>query len=232
RGLRSSRRHQRHGRRLACRAARIGASPAHAARLLLAGARRSHEWRLAHTGGRASPQRRADRDRTMDAGRRARQARFCARRGSAAPAAHGALQRRAPDGRAIGTPISLLLAQDQPTVLVGASGSGKTSLLKQVAGWIGDDALAAGDRIVSASERRALCALVLHDAVILEDTVRANLFACDVPDAELWRALEAVEMGGRIRDAGGLDAWIRQDRFSLGEVQRINLARAWLSGRP
>lgn len=145
---------------------------------------------------------------------------------------HGALQRRAPDGRAIGTPISLLLAQDQPTVLVGASGSGKTSLLKQVAGWIGDDALAAGDRIVSASERRALCALVLHDAVILEDTVRANLFACDVPDAELWRALEAVEMGGRIRDAGGLDAWIRQDRFSLGEVQRINLARAWLSGRP
>ncbi|TIU22142.1 MAG: ATP-binding cassette domain-containing protein, partial [Mesorhizobium sp.] len=29
-----------------------------------------------------------------------------------------------------------------------------------------------------------------------------------------------------------LDAWIRQDRFSLGEVQRINLARAWLSSRP
>ncbi|NUS22060.1 MAG: ATP-binding cassette domain-containing protein, partial [Mesorhizobium sp.] len=26
--------------------------------------------------------------------------------------------------------------------------------------------------------------------------------------------------------------WIRQDRFSLGEVQRINLARAWLSTKP
>ncbi|MDX8477398.1 ATP-binding cassette domain-containing protein [Mesorhizobium sp. VK24D] len=145
---------------------------------------------------------------------------------------HGALQRRAPDGRAIGTPISVLLARGQPTVLVGASGSGKTSLLKQISGWIGEDALAAGDRILSAGERRALSALVLHDAVILEDTVRANLFAGDVPDAALWRALEAVEMDGRIREAGGLDAWIRQDSFSLGEVQRINLARAWLSSRP
>ena len=117
-------------------------------------------------------------------------------------------------------------------MLVGASGSGKTTLLKQIAGWIGDDALAAGDRILSASERRALVALVLHDAVILEDTVRANLFVGDVPDAALWRALEAVEMDGRIREAGGLDSWVRQDRFSLGEAQRINLARAWLSSRP
>jgi ABC-type transport system involved in cytochrome bd biosynthesis fused ATPase/permease subunit len=145
---------------------------------------------------------------------------------------HGALQRRAPDGRAIGSPISLLLARGQPTVLVGASGSGKTSLLKQIAGWIGDDAFAAGDRILPASERRALVALVLHDAVVLEDTVRANFFAGDAPDAALWRALEAVEMDGRIREAGGLDAWVRQDRFSLGEVQRINLARAWLSSQP
>lgn len=145
---------------------------------------------------------------------------------------HGALQRRAPDGRAIGALVSLLLVRGQPTVLVGASGSGKTSLLKQIAGWLGDDAFAAGDRILSATDRRAHAALVLHDAVILEDTVRANLFANHVPDTTLWRALEAVEMGDRIREAGGLDAWIRQDRFSLGEVQRINLARAWLSSMP
>ncbi|CDX58966.1 putative ABC transporter related, fused ATPase and permease domains (CydD-like) [Mesorhizobium plurifarium] len=145
---------------------------------------------------------------------------------------HGGLQRRAPDGRPIGALLALHLEKGRPTMLAGASGSGKTSLLKQIAGWIGEDGFAAGDRILSAAERRALAALVLHDAVILEDTVRANLFAGDVPDAALWRALEAVEMDSRIREAGGLDAWIRQDRFSLGEVQRINLARAWLSSRP
>lgn len=39
-------------------------------------------------------------------------------------------------------------------------------------------------------------------------------------------------MAGRIRQAGGLDAWIRSDQFSLGEAQRLNLARAWLSDRP
>lgn len=145
---------------------------------------------------------------------------------------HVGLQRRAPDGRAIGAPVTLAFERGRPTVLVGASGSGKTSLLKQIAGWIGDDAFASGDRILSAGERRALSTLVLHDAVILEDTVRANLFAGDAPDAALWHALEAVEMDGRIREAGGLDAWIRQDRFSLGEAQRINLARAWLSPMP
>ncbi|WP_202353025.1 ATP-binding cassette domain-containing protein [Mesorhizobium sp. 113-1-2] len=145
---------------------------------------------------------------------------------------HRALQRRAPDGRPIGAPVALSLERGRPTVLVGASGSGKTSLLKQVAGWIGEDGLATGDRILSAGERRALSALVLHDAVILEDTARANLFVGNAPDAALWRALEAVEMDRRIHEAGGLDAWIRQDRFSLGEIQRINLARAWLSSMP
>ena len=34
------------------------------------------------------------------------------------------------------------------------------------------------------------------------------------------------------RSAGGLDGWIRQDQLSLGEAQRLNLARAWLSERP
>ncbi|WP_181180458.1 hypothetical protein [Mesorhizobium sp. B2-4-6] len=39
--------------------------------------------------------------------------------------------------------------------MLSAIGSGKTSLLEQIAGWIGDDAFAAGDCILSASERRA-----------------------------------------------------------------------------
>jgi len=59
-----------------------------------------------------------------------------------------------------------------------------------------------------------------------------NLFAPHAADSECWQALAAVELDGRIAAAGGLDAWIEQDMLSLGEAQRLNLARALLSAAP
>lgn len=146
---------------------------------------------------------------------------------------HSGLSRRSPTGKPLGSrPLLLHLQAGQPTFLVGTSGSGKTSLLKQIAGWIGDDVFSCGEDLLGPDERRELAMLSLHDAAILDDTVRANLFAFGADDTALWEALEAVEMAARIRQAGGLDAWIRSDQFSLGEAQRLNLARAWLSERP
>ncbi|WP_051355285.1 ATP-binding cassette domain-containing protein [Mesorhizobium erdmanii] len=144
------------------------------------------------------------------------------------------LPRRAPDGRLIGRPISATLKAGRPTVLHGASGCGKTSLLKQVAGWLdGGDDFVLGDGIeLNVDVRRSMSCFCAHDATVLADTVRENLFAPHAGDAELWRALDAVELQGRIRAAGGLDGWITQDVLSLGEAQRLNLARAWLSDRP
>ncbi len=71
-------------------------------------------------------------------------------------------------------------------------------------------------------------------------TVAENLgfwrdFSADAeakPGLGVEEALEAVELEARIKAAGGLDAWITQDSLSLGEAQRLNLARAWLSDRP
>lgn len=143
-----------------------------------------------------------------------------------------ALQPRAPDGRALGGKVTLALKPGRPTVLAGASGIGKTSLLKQIAGWIGNDALSSGDRLMSASERQGISCFCPHDAAILADTVRANLFATCASDEELHEALAAVEMQGRVNAAGGLDAWVTQDTLSLGEAQRLNLARAWLTDKP
>lgn len=142
-----------------------------------------------------------------------------------------ALHRRAPDGRPIGKPLTLRLDANRPTVFAGTSGCGKTSLLKQIAGWIGNDAMALDAHLLSAGERRVLTFFCPHDAAIITDTVRANLFAPAVPEGEVWRALEAVEMKDRVDQAGGLDAWITQDMLSLGEAQRLNLARAWLTDR-
>ncbi len=143
------------------------------------------------------------------------------------------IRRLSPSGTPIGDdPVDLRLRAGAPTVLVGTSGTGKTSLLKQVAGWIGEDRFDTGNASLSAQERRSLSTLVLHDAAILDDTVRANLFEPEGNDAAMWHALEAAELGERIRAAGGLDAWIRQDMLSLGEAQRLNLARAFLAHTP
>jgi ABC-type transport system involved in cytochrome bd biosynthesis fused ATPase/permease subunit len=140
-----------------------------------------------------------------------------------------------PDGRSLGAALSLTFEAGRPTALTGASGAGKTTLLKRIAGWIGtdDDGQFAGDGVVlAATRRRALSHLSLHDAAILSDTVRENLFAPGASDAECWNALAAVELDARIATAGGLSGWIDQDMLSLGEAQRLNLARALLSTAP
>lgn len=146
-----------------------------------------------------------------------------------------ALQRRDPDGRPLGGTVDLILQAGQPTVLSGPSGCGKTSLLKQVAGWLGADEggkLIADGIELAASSRRKRTYLGLHDAAVLSDSIRENLFAPDATDAECRAALDIVELGERVRLAGGLDGWITQDTLSLGEAHRLNLARALLSPLP
>jgi ABC-type transport system involved in cytochrome bd biosynthesis fused ATPase/permease subunit len=119
-----------------------------------------------------------------------------------------------------------------PVILSGASGIGKTSLLKQIAGWIGTDTFESDCGAISAADRASQAMLCLHDAAILDDTIRANLFAPTLGDETLWEALDAVELAERVRAGVGLDAWIGQGSLSLGEAQRLNLARAWLSAKP
>jgi ATP-binding cassette, subfamily C, bacterial CydC len=141
--------------------------------------------------------------------------------------------RQTPDGRRLGRPINLSFCAGHPTALVGVSGSGKTTLLKQIAGWIGNDnnGQFVGDGVVMlGAYRDAASHLCLHDAAILSDTVRENLFAPGATEEECWRALVAVELDGRFAD--GLNGWISQDMLSLGEAQRLNLARALLNDAP
>jgi len=146
-----------------------------------------------------------------------------------------AVPRQAPDGRRLGEPLHLTFRAGHPTALLGASGTGKTTLLKQVGGWIGTDHSGqfAGDGVLMLNAyRRSASHLGLHDAAILNDSVRENLFAPDKTDAECWRVLTDLELDGRFAGPEGLGTWISQDKLSLGEAQRLNLARALLSSAP
>ncbi|MEX6508609.1 ATP-binding cassette domain-containing protein [Jiella sp. M17.18] len=144
------------------------------------------------------------------------------------------LRTATPDGRPIGRPLDLTFQVGRPTALAGISGSGKTTLLKTIAGWLqpAAGAILVDGREVAASGRQGLVHLGLHDAAILSDTVRANLFADGATDAELHAALAAVELADRVEQGGGLDAWLTQDVLSLGEAQRLALARAFLTKAP
>jgi len=142
------------------------------------------------------------------------------------------LRLHAPSGRPIGEPIDLSLGAGRPLAIVGPSGSGKTTLLKLVAGWLDAGGTEAVALDPPAAARRQLSHLALHDAAVLSDTVRENLFAPSASCDDCWRVLAAVELEGRVRAAGGLDGWIGQDMLSLGEAQRLNIARALLTDRP
>lgn len=143
------------------------------------------------------------------------------------------LPRTAPDGSPLGGTIGLDCHRGRPVALIGPSGCGKTTLLKQIAGWLpsaDESAILVDGEVVE--DRRAIACLGLHDAAILTDTIRENFFAPGRSDDALWEALVAVELDERIKAAGGLDVWVTQDKLSLGEAQRLNLARAWLSDAP
>ena len=67
--------------------------------------------------------------------------------------------RQTPNGRRLGEAINLNFRAGHPTVLVGTSGTGKTTLLKQIAGWIGADnhGQFVGDGVVMLSATAAQC---------------------------------------------------------------------------
>lgn len=135
-----------------------------------------------------------------------------------------------PLSRRIGGSVRIEARPGEPLALLGPSGCGKTTLLKRLAGWL--PWTAPGSHPFETPENaRATSHLSLHDAAILSGTVRDNLFT-NTCDTALWKALEAVELRGRIEEGGGLDSFIAQDMLSLGEARRIALARAILSKSP
>ncbi|OYQ37178.1 hypothetical protein CHU95_02185 [Niveispirillum lacus] len=127
------------------------------------------------------------------------------------------------------------------TAVIGPSGAGKSTLADIVMGLVPPDTgmvmvdtIPLTDGAMVAWRRRV--GYVPQDPFLFHTGIRENLLmaAPTATEAELWDALEAAAVAGRVRSLpDGLDTVVgdRGARLSGGERQRIALARALL-GRP
>ncbi len=144
------------------------------------------------------------------------------------------------DARASGLEdISFVAPPGTTTALVGASGSGKSTIVKLAlrlldpqAGRVLIDDHDMRD-VTQASLRRAV-ALVPQDVALFNDTLRTNIaFARpDADEAAIWAAAEAAELATFIRALpDGMETKVgeRGLKLSGGERQRVGIARALLA---
>ncbi len=171
--------------------------------------------------------------------------------GAAAPHATGPaialvnISHRYPGAQADSLPAtSLTIEAGEHVAIKGDSGSGKSTLLSLLAG---DLALQNGTIIIGAhhyqhgqddpAQRRQQCAVVAQHSWLFTGTVRENLAigAPSASDDAMWEALERAYIADDIRalpNGLGTEVGERGGMFSGGQVQRLALARAFLSGRP
>lgn len=128
-------------------------------------------------------------------------------------------------------PLSLTVAPGEVVALVGPSGSGKSSLLQLIAGFV------APDRGRVAVRRDPAIAWLDQRPLIIQGTLAENLrlVALDADDAALTRALEQAGLGGWLAAApAGLETPLGERGVGLsgGEGQRLALARIFLSPAP
>ena len=138
--------------------------------------------------------------------------------------------------------ISLRVKPGQKIALVGATGSGKTTVANLLMRFYEPDGgrilLDGTDiaRVPKADVRRAI-SIVLQDTVLFQDTIRANIaFGKDgVTDAELDAAARTALCASFIQKLpDGYDTWLSERGANLSEGQRqlLAIARAVVARAP
>ncbi len=142
------------------------------------------------------------------------------------------------DGPPILQDVNLNIAAGEKVALVGASGGGKSTLVKIVLGlYPPDRGCVCFDEVpvtrIGLDVVRANVATVLQHPALLNDTLRMNItLGADIPDETLRQALEIAQLREVVEKLPqGLDTLIGRNgiRLSGGQRQRLAVARMILS---
>jgi ATP-binding cassette subfamily C protein CydD len=138
--------------------------------------------------------------------------------------------------------VSFRVMPGETLVLTGASGAGKTSVLKLLMGFVRPDggriALNGRDAtLLAPRELRRLSAYVGQRAHLFRGTLRENIRLArpEATDAEVEAAAEAAQVMAFARGLSkGLDTLVGEGGFGLsgGQAQRVAVARAFLRDAP
>lgn len=129
--------------------------------------------------------------------------------------------------------VSLVFPKTGMTAIVGESGCGKSTVVNLLCGAFRPNSglVTVGGKALESLSRECyyarLC-VVSYNTYIFNETVRENFLLANnaVTDAEIYAALEKVNLADFIRESGGLDKVITEDAANIsgGQKQRLALA--------
>lgn len=146
------------------------------------------------------------------------------------------------DGNQVLSNVHFHVRPGEVVALVGASGEGKTTLLRILLGLVGIQKgrlwAESGDRMLEISPAtRKLFAYVPQGNTMMSGTIRENLrlLKADVSEEEMWKALGTACADEFVKEQpDGLNTFLgeRGGGLSEGQLQRLSIARALLSDAP